>query len=123
MPTWWAAAAPIIEAASIAVALLLGVANLSWLVVQARRSAATHSLALEAHDWAKDRRAAEIHREQVDERKAAAWSAIRDTIASSDVPILIPADVDPSWVHEGAQRGHFRIVEGPEGRIDRLWRR
>lgn len=123
MPAWWIPASPIIEVASIAVALLLGIANLAWLVVQARRSAVTHALALEAHDWAKERRAAEIRQAQVEEMKAAAWQSIRDTISRSDMPILIPAGMDPSWVHEGAQRGHFRIVEGPEGRIDRLWRR
>lgn len=115
MPDWWNNAAPFLHASGVVVALVLGFANLWWLIVQARRTKVTHGIALEAHDWARERRDRESAQALAEEAKRAWWKDTRAAIDASDGPILLQEGIDPAWVTEAEQLGHFRPTRGTYG--------
>lgn len=121
MPEWWSAAAPYLQAGGVALALLLGAANLGWLIVQARRSQITHALALEAHTWERERRDAEQKRARELEAKHEFWRQMREALASAKVAVSIPEGIDPSWIIEGEAAGHFQRKHAPWGEV-MLWK-
>ena len=100
---------------------MLGAANLAWLVVQARRAAVTHRLALEAHEWARERRDAESEDRRREQEFIRWCEDVRATIARSEAPVLITGNPDPRWVLEGEKRGYFRRTTDPAG-TPRLWK-
>lgn len=121
---WWNTAAPYLEAAGVVVALVLGVANLVWLCVQGRRSKVTHALAVEAHDWAREKREVELReareRRESQEREAARlafWEKTKTQLESARAPIDIPAGTPAEWVLEGEARGYFDRIQAPGGDV------
>ena len=114
MPNW-TVSAPYLDALGVVVALLLGAANLGWLIVQARRAKVTHSLALEAHKWAKARRDQELEQAQTDDAKRAWWAKMKLMLEKLDGPCRIADGVDPAWVIEGETLGYFRRIRHPAG--------
>lgn len=101
--------------------LLLGFANLGWLIVQARSSRAIRRIALEAHEWARERRDAEQEATREHEARLAWWQEMRRQVNASPTPIEIPEGIDPAWVLDGESHAYFRRVRHPEGRFV-LWR-
>lgn len=109
----WALGAPYLQAGGTVLALLLGAANLAWLIVQARRSAATHRLAAEAHDWARQRRDAEEAAAQAQQRKREFFTEVKQRLdATTAYDIDIPQGTDPAWLAEGEALHYFRVVGG-----------
>ncbi len=117
MPEWWNVSAPYLQAAGVVLALLLGAANLAWLIVQARRSKETHAIATEAHGWARERRTATERQAQAEAERLAFWQGTKARVDTSTYPIEIPDGTPPEWVIEGEARGYFQRMAHPEGRV------
>lgn len=106
--SWWTLAAPVLQGLGVVLALVLGAANLGWLVLQGRQARETRRIAVEAHEWARERRDRELATEREEAERDQWWRERRDAIAQSDGPILLPANANLDWVAEGERRGYFR---------------
>ncbi len=108
------------QTAATIVALILGVANLVWLAIQWNRGRKTLEIAQEAHAWARERRDSQRAADEREAARSAWWQEMRKRIDLSDGPVLVPDDVDPTWVIEGEQRGYFKRIRDPHGDL-RVW--
>ncbi len=114
--TWWNTAAPYLQAAGVVVALLLSVANLAWLIIQGRRSRVTHAIALEAHEWTREKRERELRGRRGEAADALAVAIGRACTAVRAVVSEIPNDLQSRWQvirQPGAEEGYVpRIMTG-----------
>lgn len=114
--SWWDLGAPVLQGLGVVLALVLGAANLAWLVIQGRQARDTKRLATEAHEWARERRDEEHAAAERQAAKLARFAEIAQELdlraAMGEFSIDIPADLDPASVVEGEQLGFFRRVSG-----------
>lgn len=79
-----------------------------WLFVQWRRGRDTHRIALEAHEWARERREADQKRAASDEGRSKWLREMADRVNKEPYGVDQPPDIDPAWIAEGEEKGYFR---------------